>query len=286
MFREKDINDLCNSIIEMGGILVPLVVFRVAPNKYILLDGERRLRAAKKLKMEKVPANIVPSELPNDVNLATMFNIHMERVRWNPAARALALRHLKNLYKGISYERLSEITGMKKTPIKDAERILSFPSDLVERCLHEGQPDYLRPSNLVEMAKAFENIEVYLPDFFKKYERERVARILIKKRDEKIIPRNTDFRLIKDMLADLPPETAEQLIIKVIEEEETGISDVYESVQDQIASKRFDFFKRSCSKFLSILKDFAPENLDKKSQGSFFELLKQVRYTIDDKLRS
>src|SRR4030066_2343011 len=79
IFREKDINKLCDSILEMGGILVPLVVLEVKQGDFVLIDGQRRLMAAKKLKMETVPVNTILGGMDDLRNLSTMFRIHMAR---------------------------------------------------------------------------------------------------------------------------------------------------------------------------------------------------------------
>ena len=172
IFREKDINKLCDSILEMGGILVPLVVLEIAPNKYVLIDGQRRYIAATKLKMKNVPANVISGEMGDIENLCAMFSIHMAREPWDPASRALALGELRKLNPNIPEERLEQITGMTRDNIEDAHRILSFPRDLIDRCLLEGKEGYLRPANLVEMARAIEAIDLFLPNFFKERDRE------------------------------------------------------------------------------------------------------------------
>ena len=45
----KNLDDIISSIEDMGGILVPILVYEKGPNKYIILDGERRWRASKYL---------------------------------------------------------------------------------------------------------------------------------------------------------------------------------------------------------------------------------------------
>ncbi len=286
IFRDKDINDLCDSIIEMGGIIVPLVVFETDTKQYMLLDGERRLRAAKKLGMKSVPANVISGQLSDADNLSTMFNIHMARESWDPASRALALSNLKKYYKGISLEELSDITGMSRMALRDAERILSFPSDIIERCLLEGKSEYLRPSNLIEMAKAFEIIEQYLPDFFKQNDRQEACRFLVQKIDTKIIPRNTDFRLIKTIFDYLPRDQVQELITKIIKEPEIGVADAFRLVEDKIHSKRFDLFRGSCIEFLEILKKFGIDDADKKTLNETIKLLDQIRKEVEKRIQT
>ena len=285
VFKEKELNELCDSIVEMGGILVPLVVFEVSKGNFVLLDGERRLRAARKLGLQNVPVNIVPGDLPDDINLATMFNIHMARVPWNPTARALALHRLKRLYKDITLERLSEITGMRGGEIRDATRILTFPDDIIDRSLAEGSLNYLRPANLVEMARAFEHIAEYLPGFFERHKKEQVIRTYIRKIDERIIPRNTDFRLIRDMVSSLPPKEAEELVVRTITDEQAGIADVYDLVEAGIVSKRAALFKRECLRFISVLDRLDVKHMDEKSRRIAEASLTRVREAIESKTK-
>jgi len=233
-----------------------------------------------------VPANVISEQLSESDNLSTMFNIHMAREPWDPASRALALSKLKQLHKGLSLQELSDITGMSRMALKDAERIVSFPPDIVDRCLQEGKPQYLRPSNLVEMAKAFETIEEYIPDFFKRNNREDACRSLVKKIDTKIIRRNTDFRLIKTMFNYLTSDHAEELVTKIIKDPDMGIQDAFAQVEERMYSKRFDFFKSSCMNFVQILKDFRLENVDKKTIEESVKLLKQIQEVISTKMQS
>jgi len=214
-----------------------------------------------------------------------MFNIHMARESWDPASRALALGKLRQLYRGISLDRLAEITGMNKMALKDAERILGFPEDIVLRCLREGKPDYLRPSNLIEMGKAFEVIEQNLPSFFKEHDKDAVSRSLVKKIDNGVIPRNTDFRLVKTMFAYLPQDQVKHLIEQLLKDAEIGVADVYELVENKVSSKRFDLFRNSCKKFMTILDDFRFGAVDKKATLEAIDLLKNIGKTINEKLK-
>jgi ParB/RepB/Spo0J family partition protein len=154
--KQRDIDKLCESIIACNGIIVPLVVFE-SPTKgvYYLLDGERRLIAAKKVGLKRVPVNIIPKTLASDVNLATMFTIHMARVPWNPMARAMALNHYLKLRPDMEKNKkeLGRITGMSLTEIKNAIAIRIFPNEVQLRAVFPEKPGGMEPSYLIELAK-------------------------------------------------------------------------------------------------------------------------------------
>ena len=76
------------------GVLVPLVIAPYSKSnkeyKYILVDGERRLRAALATNLQKVPVHILDSaEKGNQMLYA--FQIHMLRKEWPRPAQARAL---------------------------------------------------------------------------------------------------------------------------------------------------------------------------------------------------
>ena len=98
-----------------------------------------------------------------------------------------------------------------------------------------------------------------------------------------IIERNTEFRLIRTMFAELPATRIEALLDRLIKESDLGISEVFESVEDLIASKKFSSFKKSCQKFLDILRDFRPEKLDQKLKAETADLLERIKKEIEKK---
>src|SRR5438132_12316299 len=69
--------DLLKTSIQETSILVPVIVYRdpERPERYVLMDGERRWSCALDLGLERIPANIIRAPNPLD-NLLQMFNIH------------------------------------------------------------------------------------------------------------------------------------------------------------------------------------------------------------------
>ena len=92
--RKRTVDRLAESI-DQEGILVPLVVYEdpEQEGKYILIDGERRLRCALTLGLQTVPA-VVTSPRSKRENLVQMFNIHLIREPWQDMPTAWALAKL------------------------------------------------------------------------------------------------------------------------------------------------------------------------------------------------
>lgn len=125
-FPEEEIERLTQSIAKEG-ILVPVVVFQEG-DIYRLIDGERRLRCALDLGLERIPAVITEAPDPRE-NLVRMFNIHMVREPWRDMPTAWALEKLI-AETGVETDReLSDITGLSTEVIKRLRHALELPEE-------------------------------------------------------------------------------------------------------------------------------------------------------------
>ena len=122
VFRADELKTLQESIHEVG-IRVPLAVYRESPGEqiFVLLDGERRWRCAKKLNLKEVPAIVQPK--PTRLgNILMMFNIHNVRVNWDMMPMALKLRDIKDLLseegQPTNPKNLTAMTGLSWTTVR------------------------------------------------------------------------------------------------------------------------------------------------------------------------
>jgi ParB/RepB/Spo0J family partition protein len=152
-FPQKRIESLAESIADVG-VLVPLTVYNDPDEKagthYVLLDGERRLRAATLNNAPTVPAWVIKKPASKAANTLRMFNIHLMRDEWGDMATALALKDLMEETGEDSDTELSRITGLSKDTVKNMKRVLAFPESWQKRVLDEDVPFNL----LVELDKA------------------------------------------------------------------------------------------------------------------------------------
>lgn len=269
--EELKLDELCNSILEVGGILVPLVVFP-QNDKFVVLDGERRLRAAKKLNMPTVPVNIIPRALNDSDNLSRMFNIHMQRERWNTAARAISLGKLEFLLPQMSQSQIESITGMDSNEYRNAQRILSFPEEVRKRAV-AGQ---LNPNYLIEMAKAIENLERYYPEILKEYGKDLVIDKWLSKIDRKIVKNNTLFRIIGRICRNATEDKATELVKRLVEEDDYKFEDAWDEVEEELAMGLVDIFKSRCEKFVTDLRQFTKQRQSPDEIREIQELLEKV----------
>lgn len=121
-FDPKALEELTQSIQEHG-IFTPLLV-RKAVSGYDLLAGERRLRAAKKAKLKKVPAIEMDFSEEEMMELSLLENVQREGL--NPIEEAMALDSLINRL-GYTQEVLAKRVGKSREYCANMLRLLNLP---------------------------------------------------------------------------------------------------------------------------------------------------------------
>lgn len=127
-FDEEALQELVASIKEKG-ILTPITVCEDAGN-YILIAGERRLRAAKLAGLKEIPVYII--EVENDAEMVEMALIeNIQRENLNPIEEAEAYAVLNSKY-GLSQDAVAKAVGKKRVTVTNSLRLLNLPSEIKE----------------------------------------------------------------------------------------------------------------------------------------------------------
>ena len=133
-FNEASIEELARSVREHG-IVQPLVVTR-AGDKYKLIAGERRFRAAQKSGLTTVPALIKEMMQEGDaLQIALIENIQREDL--NPIEEAMAYHQLHDDFQ-LTQEEISKRVGKERSTVANFLRLLKLP-DPVKKLLASGQ---------------------------------------------------------------------------------------------------------------------------------------------------
>jgi ParB family chromosome partitioning protein len=132
-FREEALDELARSI-QASGIIQPLVL-RPIGNRFQLIAGERRWRAAQRAGLTKVSAIIrqVPDELALEMTLVE--NIQREDLNAIEAARAFERLMLEFQ---LTQERVAERTGKDRTTVANAIRLLRLEAK-IQDWIEEGK---------------------------------------------------------------------------------------------------------------------------------------------------
>jgi ParB family chromosome partitioning protein len=127
-FDEESLHDLTTSI-EAVGVLQPIVV-RPHGERYQIVMGERRVRAARSAGLERIPAIVRTTEDDQLLRDALLENVHREDL--NPLEEAAAYEQLL-LDFGITQEELAARLGRSRPVIANALRLLRLPGSVQRR---------------------------------------------------------------------------------------------------------------------------------------------------------
>ena len=134
-FNDASIEELSRSVREHG-IIQPLVVTKIGDNKYRLIAGERRYRAAQKAELKTVPVVIKETMADGDVlQVALIENIQREDL--NPIEEAYAYHQLHEEFQ-LTQEEISRRVGKERSTVANFLRLMKLP-DSVKKLLASGQ---------------------------------------------------------------------------------------------------------------------------------------------------
>ncbi len=116
-----------------SGIVQPLVVRRIN-NRYQLIAGERRWRAAQRASMQRVP--VVVRDVPEEMALEMTLVENLQREDLNPIEQARAFQRLTEEF-NLTQEQVAERTGKDRATIANAVRLLKL-EDPIQDLLEDG----------------------------------------------------------------------------------------------------------------------------------------------------
>ncbi len=132
-FSPEQLKGLADSIKEYG-ILQPLIVSQLGAG-YQIIAGERRLRAAKLLRLNSVPCIVRPAEKHRQMELALIENL--QRQDLNPIEQAVAFRRLIDEF-NFTHEVLGSRLGVSRPYVSNILRLLNLPED-IQAALAKGE---------------------------------------------------------------------------------------------------------------------------------------------------
>src|SRR6056297_1384817 len=125
-FNEEALNELASSIKEIG-VIQPITVREISEDKYQLITGERRFRAAKLAGISKIPAFIRVADDQAMLEMALVENIQREDL--DAIEVAISYQRLIEECK-LTQENLSGRVGKKRATISNYLRLLRLPAEI------------------------------------------------------------------------------------------------------------------------------------------------------------
>jgi len=286
IFRQDELDSLAASIRRVG-ILVPLAVYeKQGTRRYVLIDGERRWRCARKLNLSEVPIIVEPKPTRLE-NILRMFDIHNVRVQWDLFAVSLKLQEIQKLLaeakKPNSPKDLSAVTGLSIATVRRAFDLLNLPAKylkLLRRELEKPKPEQQFSEDFfIEMMKSLRVVDRYVPEATSNVSRDKLIAGFFDKYKNRVIRNVVAFRQISRIARGeklgVPKRIVISSIRRLIEEPDYAIEQAYgESVRFAYEERELLTSVLGLTNKLSQLRteERVPPNLEKP--------LRELRITI------
>jgi len=124
-FNSEEMEELIESIKEKG-VIQPVLV-RQRPDGYELIAGERRLRAARMLNIQEIPAIIKDVDDKDSLEIALIENI--QRQDLNPIEEARAYQYLIDKY-NMTQDDIARVIGKARASVTNLLRLLKLPIEV------------------------------------------------------------------------------------------------------------------------------------------------------------
>lgn len=155
LFNQEKIEDLANSIKEKG-VIQPLLVKRVG-NDYQLIAGERRLRAAKRAGVTKVPVIVKKVSKAEQLEYSLIENLQRENL--NPIEEAEAYKRLMKEF-DYTQQKLSQALSKNRATVANLLRLLKLPAE-VKKSLAQGEVTMGHARSLLSLSEPQKQREAY-----------------------------------------------------------------------------------------------------------------------------
>jgi ParB family chromosome partitioning protein len=155
-FDQEKLDELAASISQLG-IIQPLTVRMIRPNKYQLISGERRFRASQLAGLSEVPAYVRVADDQTMLEMALVENIQRDNL--DAIEVAISYQRLIEECK-LTQEALGERVGKKRSTVTNYLRLLKLPPQIqkaiIDRVITMGHA-----RAIINIDNEAEQLEVY-----------------------------------------------------------------------------------------------------------------------------
>lgn len=130
----SSLKELADSIKE-NGIINPIVVRKLSDQKYEILAGERRFRAAEKAGLTTVPVTIIDADDKKALTIGLIENLQREDL--NVLETAEGINRLITEFR-FSHEEVARAVGRSRSAVSNLIRLLNLP-DFVQELIRKDQ---------------------------------------------------------------------------------------------------------------------------------------------------
>lgn len=134
--QPEALEELADSI-RAQGVMQPIVVRPMGEERYEIIAGERRWRAAQLAELDVIPAVI--REVTDEVALALALIENIQRENLNPVEEALALKRLLEEFE-LTQQQVADAVGRSRAQVANLLRLLALDPE-VQTLLERGDLD-------------------------------------------------------------------------------------------------------------------------------------------------
>ena len=200
-FSETLIKELADSIKSLG-LIQPITVRKLNSNKFQLISGERRFRAAKLINLMKIPAYVRVANDEEILEMALVENI--QRKDLDPIEIALSYERLIK-EANITQDALSERVGKKRSTIANYIRLLKL-DPIIQTGIRDGFLSMGHGRAIINIEETDKQIEIYEKIISKKLSVRQTEKIVTKLKNEIISPSH-----INNVMSDFSDEIAKEI---------------------------------------------------------------------------
>lgn len=155
-FKQEELEELASSI-KVHGVIQPITVRKMGYDKYQLISGERRTRAAILAGLTKIPAYV---RIANDQDMLEMALIeNIQRSDLNAIEVAMSYKRLQDEC-NLKLEELGDRVGKDRTTVNNYLRLLKLP-DEIQVGIREGKISMGHARAMISMDDMAEQIELF-----------------------------------------------------------------------------------------------------------------------------
>jgi len=133
---DKDALEALSESIKIHGVISPIIVTQIADDRYRIIAGERRYRAAKLAGLETMPI-IVKDYTESEISEISLVE-NLQREDLNPLEEAFGYKKLMISY-GLTQEQVATKVSKSRSAVANSMRLLALP---------EGALEYVRTGEL------------------------------------------------------------------------------------------------------------------------------------------
>jgi ParB/RepB/Spo0J family partition protein len=181
---DPEFKKLITSIREYG-ILEPIIVRKrgAESNGFILIDGERRWRAALQANQREIPTLIANNEINGRV---LAYQVHKLRKDWSKVTETKSIKMIvseiekdkPNISQSELKKKVIEVTNMTPHAVTDLLRLIRYDDDIIERVIAKQ----INMSYLVQIEQSFVGpLKKVYPEILSSFNEDKIRKVLADK---------------------------------------------------------------------------------------------------------